>query len=63
VDLRVFILITSLDPLLVYIYNEGYAKIAAHPFEELGLNQNPAIHLTNFAVSGTNKVKNNSPIA
>ena len=32
-DLRVYYLITSLDPLIVYQYREGYGKLASKQYE------------------------------
>lgn len=51
-DLRVYVLVTSFDPLRVYIYNEGLVRFAT----ELYTN-NPKdlkkkfVHLTNFSVN------------
>lgn len=48
-DLRVYYLITSLDPLVVYEYREGYGKLASARYERPGRRnaQNKQIHLTN----------------
>jgi hypothetical protein len=31
-DLRVYVLVTSFDPLLIYIYEEGVVRFAADPY-------------------------------
>jgi tubulin polyglutamylase TTLL4 len=51
-DLRVYVLVTSFDPLRVYVYNEGLTRFAT---EKYTLNPNDLkkkfIHLTNFSVN------------
>lgn len=44
--LRLYVLITSIDPLQVYLYREGFAKLASEPFSSDDLD-NPYAHLTN----------------
>ncbi len=44
--LRLYVLITSIDPLQVYLYNEGFAKLASEPFTTDDFS-NPYAHLTN----------------
>lgn len=48
-DLRVYYLITSLDPLIVYQYREGYGKLASEQYERptTANAKNKRIHLTN----------------
>lgn len=52
-DLRVYTLITSIDPLRVYVYNEGLARFATSPYAEpKGHNTtNMYMHLTNYSVN------------
>jgi len=51
-DLRVYVLVSSYDPLRVYVYNEGLVRFATEKY-----SLNPAdlkkrfIHLTNFSVN------------
>lgn len=51
-DLRVYVLVTSFDPLRVYIFNEGLVRFATEPY-----TNNPKdlkkkfVHLTNFSVN------------
>ncbi|XP_012256315.2 tubulin polyglutamylase TTLL13-like isoform X2 [Athalia rosae] len=52
-DLRVYTLITSCDPLRIYIYNDGLARFATSRYKEpTGHNtSNVFMHLTNYAVN------------
>lgn len=52
-DLRVYALITCIDPLRVYVYNEGLARFATSAYREpRGHNtSNMFMHLTNYSVN------------
>ncbi|XP_076224308.1 tubulin polyglutamylase TTLL13-like isoform X3 [Nomia melanderi] len=52
-DLRIYALITSCDPLRVYVYNDGLARFATSRYKEPnGHNtSNVFMHLTNYAVN------------
>ncbi|KAF5305589.1 hypothetical protein FQA39_LY01680 [Lamprigera yunnana] len=52
-DLRVYTLITSCDPLRIYVYKEGLCRFATSRYKEpSGLNiNNVFMHLTNYAVN------------
>ncbi|XP_076236361.1 tubulin polyglutamylase TTLL13-like [Calliopsis andreniformis] len=52
-DLRIYALITSCDPLRVYVYNDGLARFATSRYKEpTGHNtSNMFMHLTNYAVN------------
>ncbi|CAK9819833.1 Tubulin polyglutamylase ttll6 [Anthophora plagiata] len=52
-DLRIYALITSCDPLRVYVYNDGLARFATSRYKEpSGHNtSNVFMHLTNYAVN------------
>ena len=51
-DLRVFVLVSSYDPLRIYVYNDGLVRFAT---EEYNLDPNDLkkrfVHLTNFSVN------------
>lgn len=52
-DLRVYTLITSMDPLRVYVYNEGLMRCATQRYREpseSNLNQK-FMHLTNYSIN------------
>jgi tubulin polyglutamylase TTLL5 len=61
-DLRLYVVVTSWNPLRIYLYREGLARFAT---EKYNLNQksvsNVFMHLTNYAVNKNNVgfVKNN----
>nr|XP_050863477.1 tubulin polyglutamylase TTLL13-like [Vespula vulgaris] len=52
-DLRIYTLITSCDPLRIYVYNDGLARFATSRYKEpTGHNtSNVFMHLTNYAVN------------
>ncbi|CAL5988288.1 Tubulin_tyrosine ligase [Hexamita inflata] len=52
-DVRIHILITSIDPFICYIYKEGFVRIAKQLYAQpTALNQNfTQTHLTNIAVN------------
>ena len=55
-DIRLYVLITSFNPLKIYLNKEGLIRIASEQFS-LSLSQlnNPFIHLTNLAINEKNK--------
>ncbi|XP_034941012.1 tubulin polyglutamylase TTLL5 [Chelonus insularis] len=51
-DLRLYIAVTSYDPLLIYLYEEGLVRFATVKYE--GGNQyiwNPCMHLCNYSIN------------
>ena len=56
-DIRLYVLLTSIDPLKIYLYNDGLVRFATDPFstkeEDLGNN---FIHITNSNLNKGNKV-------
>ncbi|XP_043929343.1 tubulin polyglutamylase TTLL7 [Protopterus annectens] len=56
-DLRVYILITSCDPLRVFLYNDGLVRMGTekyHPPNDSNMNQ-LYMHLTNYSVNKHNE--------
>merc|ERR1719220_1099151 len=51
-DLRLYVLLTSIDPIKLYLYDDGLVRFATKPFsiDEDNLN-NKYIHLTNYAIN------------
>ncbi|KAH8306165.1 hypothetical protein KR018_003096 [Drosophila ironensis] len=55
-DLRVYTLITSVDPLRIFVYNEGLARFATNKYVEPtpGNSTDLYMHLTNYSVNKRN---------
>ena len=58
-DLRVYVAITSIEPLRIYYYKEGLVRFATElykpPTDDTLLPQNPYVHLTNYSINKHNK--------
>jgi len=52
--LRLYVLIASVEPLRVYLYDEGFAKLASDPYDINDLD-NPFSHLTNPDINALNE--------
>ena len=52
-DLRVYVLLRSLDPLRIYIYKEGLCRLATSKYSPPNDNniRNEKMHLTNYAIN------------
>ncbi|VDM45226.1 unnamed protein product [Toxocara canis] len=51
-DLRLYVYITSLDPLRIYLYNEGLVRFASVPYSTApGTLTNKFMHLTNYSIN------------
>ncbi|GFR26289.1 tubulin polyglutamylase TTLL6 [Trichonephila clavata] len=52
-DLRLYVLLTSVSPLRVYIYNEGLVRLATIPYKKPNASNmhKKRMHLTNYAVN------------
>lgn len=65
-DLRVYVLITSLDPWRIYVYDEGLARFASELYTPMPApgdttsakgveKQNKYAHLTNYSINKKNE--------
>lgn len=52
-DLRIYVLITSVDPLKLFIYKDGLVRFASEKYEEPTSKnlKNTFKHLTNYAIN------------
>lgn len=51
-DLRIYVLVTCVDPLRIYIYNEGLVRFASEPYDvSKGTKKNLYSHLTNYSIN------------
>ena len=50
-DIRLYVLVTSWDPLRVYIYKEGLARLATEPYKTENSKTNKFAHLTNYSIN------------
>lgn len=56
--MRIYILVTSFNPLRVYMYDEGLARFATEKYtNDPDVLKNKFVHLTNFSVNKRN-IKN-----
>ena len=57
-DMRLYVLITSYDPLIIYLHNNGIVRIASEEYKlDLKTLKNLWIHLTNTSFNEKNKGK------
>ncbi len=56
-DLRIYVLITSINPLRLYMYQEGLVRFATMKYDtnDFTSKQNRFIHLTNYSVNKNNE--------
>ena len=52
-DLRLYVLITSFEPLKIYLYQEGLVRFASEEYDSQ--NKNKYVHLTNYSINKKNK--------
>ncbi|XP_068110604.1 tubulin polyglutamylase TTLL5 isoform X2 [Hyperolius riggenbachi] len=51
-DVRLYVVITSYDPLVIYLYEEGLTRFATVRYDRAGKNiKNQFMHLTNYSVN------------
>lgn len=53
-DLRLYVLIASMDPWRIYIYNEGLVRFAVEEYDTAKDNTQRHAHLTNFSLNKKN---------
>jgi len=49
----VYVLVTNVHPLRIFIYKDGLARFASEKYKQKAFN-NPFIHLTNYAINKDN---------
>jgi len=55
-DLRIYVAITSVNPLRIYVYEEGLARFATEKYDEgFRDTKNVFSHLTNYSINKKNK--------
>jgi len=59
-DIRIYALVTSFDPLVLYLYHDGLARFATELYRSAAETFNRFVHLTNYSV---NKMNTNKFIA
>lgn len=50
-DLRVYVLVTSVEPLRIYVFKEGLARFATEQYTNNGGAENKFVHLTNYSIN------------
>lgn len=62
-DLRVYVLMTSMEPLRILVYNNGLVRLATCPYSKPNPNNlnNKFMHLTNFSINKESENYNESP--
>ncbi|XP_016980545.1 tubulin polyglutamylase TTLL13 [Drosophila rhopaloa] len=51
-DLRVYVLVTSFDPLIIYLFEEGIVRLATVKYDRHADNLwNPCMHLCNYSIN------------
>lgn len=54
-DMRIYVLVTSINPLEAFIYREGFARLSTEKYSlDESLMENKYIHLTNFSINREN---------
>ena len=53
-DLRIYVLVTSYEPLRIYIYKEGLVRFASEEYNMKDFKNNLFTHLTNYSINKKN---------
>jgi len=55
-DLRIYVLVTSVDPLTIYLYEEGLGRFATETYQPPTRDnmEDVCMHLTNYAINKDN---------
>mmetsp|Transcript_9081 Transcript_9081/g.33510 ORF Transcript_9081/g.33510 Transcript_9081/m.33510 type:complete len:717 (-) Transcript_9081:877-3027(-) len=53
-DLRIYVVVTSMDPLVIYMFDDGLTRFATEKYNKKKLN-NRFIHLTNYSINKNSK--------
>lgn len=53
-DLRIYVVVTSFNPLRIYIYREGLARFASEEYTTKISKHNKYQHLTNYSINKRN---------
>ena len=53
-DLRIYVGITSINPLRVYVFDEGLTRFATVKYNQSSKNQSRYVHLTNYSLNKYN---------
>ncbi|KAH8256633.1 hypothetical protein KR026_008673, partial [Drosophila bipectinata] len=56
-DLRLFVLVTTFNPLKAYLYNEGFCRFCTEKYDQAEID-NVFMHLTNVSIQKTNEEYN-----
>ena len=57
-DIRLYVLVTSLEPLRLYLYDDGLIRIATEEYtEDPGTLNDACIHVCNYAINSKNTEK------
>ncbi len=55
-DLRIYVLVTSVNPLEVFLYKEGFGRFSTVPFTlDPNVKANKFVHLTNVSINKHNQ--------